>query len=203
MRGSVYIISAPSGAGKTSLVRQLCQDVNNIGVSISHTTRAMRPGEQEGKDYFFITPETFNKKVQQNEFLEYAQVFNNAYGTCSEYVENKIAVGDDVILEIDWQGAEQVRQALSDAISIFVLPPTRESLRERLEKRGQDSADTINSRMAQAQREMEHYSAFDYLIINDDFDTALLEMKSIIHSERLRTTPQRKKYAQTINELLA
>jgi len=203
MRGSVYIISAPSGAGKTSLVRELCHDVNNIGVSISHTTRAKRPGEEDGKDYFFINPDTFKEKVQQHEFLEYAQVFNNAYGTCSDYVEQKIATGEDVILEIDWQGAEQVRQALSDAISIFVLPPTLDSLRERLEKRGQDSADIINDRMAQAQREMEHYQTFDYLIINDDFDTALQEMKSIVYSKRLKTSRQQKKYARTIDELLA
>lgn len=189
-KGTLYIISAPSGAGKTSLVKQLIKHTDRLIVSISHTTRVIRQGEEEGKDYFFTAVETFKKMITHNDFLEHAQVFDNFYGTAKQSVEDALEQGNDVILEIDWQGAEQVKKVFPDSISIFVLPPSIEVLQQRLEGRGQDSPDIIQRRMKDAVAEMSHYHASDYLVVNDNFDQALTEIKHIILSYRLVTAKQ-------------
>ncbi|RLA18776.1 MAG: guanylate kinase, partial [Gammaproteobacteria bacterium] len=179
-KGKLYIISAPSGAGKTSLIKKLIPDLDKLMVSVSHTTRTQRPGEIDGIDYFFTSVERFKEMISQSDFLEYAQVFDNFYGTAQSSVEHSLNSGKDVILEIDWQGAAQIRRLLPDAISIFILPPSREVLRHRLQNRGQDSIDIIDRRMHDAVKEMGHYAEYDYLIVNDDFNTALTELKSVI-----------------------
>ena len=184
-KGNLYIISAPSGAGKTSLVKKLVSSVDNLIVSVSHTTRQMREGEIDGKDYFFIEIETFKTMQGENAFLECAQVFDNFYGTAQQTVEDNLSEGNDVILEIDWQGAEQVRKLLPASISIFILPPSIEALRQRLEGRGKDNAEVIERRMRDAVTEMSHYPEFDYLVVNDDFSVALNELKSIVIANRL------------------
>jgi guanylate kinase len=183
--GKLYIISAPSGAGKTSLVKQLTQTVERLRLSVSHTTRQQRPGEIHGRDYFFVSVAEFQSLLQENAFLESAQVFDNFYGTACRSVELQLRDGLDVILEIDWQGAQQVRQLLPDSISIFILPPSLEILEQRLRNRAQDSEATIRRRMRDAATEMSHYREFDYLIVNDDFEWALQQLKSIIAANRL------------------
>ena len=170
MIGTLFIFSAPSGAGKTSLVKGLLDSTGYIGVSVSHTTRAPRPGETDGKDYHFVPVEEFQQMVNRGAFLEHAQVFDNFYGTSQEWVESELAAGRDVILEIDWQGAEQVRRLMPDTISVFIAPPSISALRERLQKRGQDDEQTIERRMRDARKEMSHYGEYDYLIINLNFD---------------------------------
>lgn len=189
-KGKLYIISAPSGAGKTSLVKRLISDFANLSVSVSHTTRQKREGEVDGKDYYFSSLEKFEKMIAEQAFLEYAQVFDNFYGTSIEAVEKMLANGIDVILEIDWQGAQQVRKTFPAVISIFILPPSVSVLRNRLENRGQDSEEIIQRRMRDAEREMSHYYEYDYLVVNDDFDQALLEIKSIILCHRLEKSRQ-------------
>jgi guanylate kinase len=188
--GKLYIISAPSGAGKTSLVKQLMLNNENIRLSISHTTRQQRPGEIHGHDYFFASVEEFQSLLRENAFLEYAQVFDNFYGTSRHGVEQQLQDGLDVILEIDWQGAQQVRKLLPASRSIFILPPSLEVLEQRLRNRAQDSEATIQRRMRDAVTEMSHYPEFDYLIVNDDFDWALQQLQTIIAAGRLRRERQ-------------
>ena len=188
--GKLYIISAPSGAGKTSLVKQIVNDVNQLLVSVSHTTRNRREGEGNGKDYFFSTVDTFKEMISEGAFLEHAQVFDNFYGTAKKSVEETLNKGIDVILEIDWQGAQQVRKMMPDSLSIFILPPSIEILQQRLEGRGQDSEEIIQRRMRDAVEEMSHYNEFDYLVVNDDFQQASDEIKSIVLSHRLKKSRQ-------------
>ena len=183
--GKLYIISAPSGAGKTSLVKQLIADVPDLTVSISHTTRQMRPGETHGVDYYFVGTEDFQLMQAKGAFLEHAQVFDNFYGTAQQTVVDNLNQGKDVILEIDWQGAAQIKKLLPDSLSIFILPPSTEVLLERLRNRGQDDEQIIARRMRDAVTEISHHAEFDYLVVNDDFALALAELKSIIIANRL------------------
>ena len=200
--GTLYIISAPSGAGKTSLVKALLEKLAGVSVSVSHTTRPARPGEQEGVDYHFVAKAEFERLAAGDEFLEHAQVFDNYYGTRRATVLEKLESGSDVILEIDWQGARQVYKAFPQAVRVFILPPSREALRQRLAGRGQDSEDVINRRMADAVSEMSHYDEFDYLVFNDDFDTALGELMALFRARRLRSEAQRQRYASELKGLL-
>lgn len=202
-QGTLYTISAPSGAGKTSLVKALVESTANVCVSVSHTTRAMRPGEEDGANYHFVDHDTFSQMVEAKAFLEHAQVFTNFYGTSQSWVEQKLAEEMDVVLEIDWQGAEQVRRIIPDAIGLFIVPPSQSCLRQRLTGRGQDGEDVIDARMAEAKNEMSHYSEADYLIINDDFDQALIEFRSIIITERLKLVNQRDKQRSLLKQLLS
>jgi guanylate kinase len=185
MSGSLYIVSAPSGAGKTSLVSKLIQKDSRIVVSVSSTTRGIRPGEEDGVNYHFLTKEAFDEQIKQGDFLEHAEVFDNYYGTSKSAVDKQLASGKDVILEIDWQGAEQVRKLMPDAISIFILPPSKEELLKRLNSRGTDSQEIIDRRMQDAVSEMSHYNEFDYIVINNNFDIALKELHSIFEANRL------------------
>lgn len=200
--GTLFIFSAPSGAGKTSLVKALLQSTPYIGVSVSHTTRAPRPGEVDGKDYHFVTVDNFRDMIGQAAFLEHAQVFDNFYGTSQAWVESELSAGRDVILEIDWQGAAQVRHLMPDSVSVFIAPPSIEALRERLNKRGQDSAEIIERRMRDARTEMSHYGEYDYLIINDNFDNTLEELRSIVIARRHRLDAQQIRHADVLNGLL-
>jgi guanylate kinase len=200
--GTLYVISAPSGAGKSSLVKALIEKTEGIGVSVSHTTRAKREGEQDGVDYHFVEKETFVSMVEQGAFLEHAQVFDNYYGTAVANIEEKLKQGEDVILEIDWQGASQVRKQLPYAVNIFILPPSLEALEERLRGRGQDSDEIIARRMRDAKSETSHYSEYDYLVVNDDFDNALAELKSIVLARRCRYSSQSERQALLLKELL-
>lgn len=186
MRGQLYVISAPSGAGKTSLVAALLRQEPKVNVSVSHTTRAPRPGEENGVNYHFVTTEDFGARIQAGDFLEHAQVFDHFYGTSQQAVEAQLNAGHDVILEIDWQGAQQIRRLRPDVISIFIAPPSIVELRTRLTGRGTDSDETIERRMQDAVNEIRHYSEFDYLIINDAFDIALAELTTIFRAQRLR-----------------
>lgn len=202
-RGSLYTISAPSGAGKTSLVAAMLEQDSQLQVSVSHTTRAKRPGEEDGVNYHFTDIEQFKAMLERGDFLEHAQVFDNWYGTSQSWVNDTLDKGIDVILEIDWQGAEQVRKLLPDTISVFILPPSRATLQQRLTNRGQDDDATIAGRMAQAQSEMSHYAEADYLVINDDFDQALAELLAIFCAERQRLAYQAGLHQQLISELLS
>lgn len=186
MKGSLFVISAPSGAGKTSLVRALVGSTPGIGVSVSHTTRPMRPGEVHGVNYHFTDRDTFEAMVERGDFLEQAEVFGNFYGTSRGWVEETLHTGQDVVLEIDWQGAQQVRRLLPDAVSVFILPPSRAVLEERLAGRGTDAPEVIARRLAGAAEEMSHYAEFDHLIINDRFELALEELRGVVHGRRTR-----------------
>ena len=201
--GTLYVISAPSGAGKTSLVKALVESTPDIRVSVSNTTRAMRPGEQDGVDYHFIDAATFEAMVERGEFLEHAKVFDNYYGTATANIEQQLKAGQDVILEIDWQGAAQVRKLIPACVGIFILPPSREALQERLRGRGQDSEEIIERRMRDAVNEMSHYAEFDYLIINDNFDTALAELRAVVVARRQRELVQSRRYSDLLKSLLA
>ena len=200
--GTLYIISAPSGAGKTSLVKQLKIEMDMLAVSVSHTTRAMRAGESNGVDYFFVSIDQFKDMIEHQAFLEHARVFDNFYGTAQKTVEDNLAQGLDVILEIDWQGAQQIRQMLPESVSIFILPPSIEVLKRRLQNRGQDNAEVIDRRMRDAVTEMSHYPEFDYLIVNDDFATALNQLKSVIIANRLLQNRQQQVLAPLLEDLL-
>ena len=191
--GTLFIISAPSGAGKTSLVAELLQRLENIQVSVSHTTRPSRPKETDGIDYHFITQQQFETMIEQQQFVEHAEVHSNYYGTSKEWVQNKLSKGVDVILEIDWQGAEQVRKKIPSAKSIFILPPSKQALFERLKKRGQDSGQVIEQRIAAAKEEMSHYNEADYLIINDQFELACKQLQNIVEATRCEINCQRHK----------
>ena len=196
------MISAPSGAGKTSLVKALLEQTEGIGVSVSHTTREKRPGEQDGVDYHFVDHKTFEAMVEQAAFLEHAQVFDNYYGTAVANIETTLNNGEDVILEIDWQGAAQVRKLIPYAVNIFILPPSRQALEERLRGRGQDSDEIIQRRMADAVSETSHYAEYDFLIVNDQFEDALAELKSIVIASRCRYQAQTQRIAPLLKELL-
>lgn len=197
----MFIVSAPSGAGKTSLVRQAIEDLDKLTVAVSHTTRAKRPAEVDGEHYHFVTREAFEEMIDSDHFLEYAQVFGNYYGTSMGAVNDALSMGKDVILEIDWQGAAQVRQKLSEVVSIFILPPSRATLIERLRGRGQDSDDVIEQRTAEAVLEMRQYYHADYLIINDNFEEALAELKAVVLSYRVTKARQAHLHAGLITSL--
>lgn len=201
--GTLYIISAPSGGGKTSLVNALLQKDTGVVASVSHTTRSMRPGEREGVDYYFIDHSEFEALLKQQNFLEHAFVFGNYYGTTQRQVQEKLQAGLDIILEIDWQGAQQVRKLVPECVSIFILPPSKEVLYARLCERAQDQMSTIEERMARASSEISHYAEYDYLIVNDDFSNALANLETILAARRLMQLPQRIKYANLISNLLS
>ena len=177
---NLFIIAAPSGCGKTSLVKALLRNSKNLAVSVSHTTRKPRKGEIDGENYHFVSNETFKQMISNNDFLEYAEVFGNMYGTAKTNIYEKLDSNINIILEIDWQGARQVRQNMPEVISIFILPPSKNVLLERLTSRGQDDKATISERMENSEKEMSHYNEFGYLIINDQFDSALNNLKAII-----------------------
>jgi guanylate kinase len=178
--GQLFVISAPSGAGKTSLVRALLAERPNLVVSVSHTTRTPRPQELEGRDYYFVTPARFHELTEQSAFLEHACVFDNFYGTGKAQIEQKLAAGKDVLLEIDWQGAQQVRRAMPACKTIFILPPSRSVLEQRLRERRTDSAATIARRLADAATDMSHYKEFDFVVVNDNFERATMELRSVL-----------------------
>ncbi|MDX2421426.1 MAG: guanylate kinase [Amphritea sp.] len=201
--GTLYVISAPSGAGKTSLVKALLAQDKQVRVSVSHTTRAMRSGEVDGQDYNFVSMDTFDSMIEKGQFLEYADVFTNKYGTSRLWVEEQLQQGMDVILEIDWQGAQQIRQQMPACTSIFILPPSNTELRKRLTGRGTDSEDVINHRMSEAMSEMSHYNEYEYLLINDDFDATLQELQAVFSAQRLKLTPQQQKHATMLAGLLS
>ncbi len=200
-RGTLYVISAPSGAGKTSLVKALLESLDGIEVSVSHTTRAMRPGEVDGEDYHFVDAERFLAMVVEGDFLEHAQVFDNYYGTSRQAVQERLQRGHDVILEIDWQGARQVRKLFPDCRSIFILPPSKAALRERLTGRGQDSEAIIERRLRDAEADMSHYDEFDFVVVNDDFEQALAELRAIVVAQRLSLERQALRLRRLIREL--
>ncbi|WP_201527724.1 guanylate kinase [Psychrobacter frigidicola] len=202
MTGSLFIITAASGTGKTSLVKQLLATTNDLTVSISHTTRDPRPGEIDGHDYHFTEVDAFTSAIGESKFLEHAEVFGNYYGTAEQSVRAQLDSGVDVILEIDWQGALQVKQIFTDATMVFILPPSLSTLRQRLSTRAQDSVEVIEKRLAGAVTEMSQYVHFDYVIINDNFEVALTELKSIIVADRQKLARQQRRYHRTIATLL-
>lgn len=202
--GKLYTVSAPSGAGKTSLVKALVDSSQDLQVSISYTTRPKRPGEKEGINYFFVSRDSFQAMLTEGAFLESAEVFGNFYGTARVSVEKMLAEGLDVILEIDWQGAHQIHQIMPDAIAVFILPPSLETLRERLTHRGQDNEEVIAKRMDEAYSEIAHYFEADYLVINDQFEQALEEIKSILKGQGkdLQLANQQRHHHRLLEQLL-
>lgn len=203
MSGSLFIVAAPSGAGKTSLVNALVAEQADIALSVSHTTRAPRAGEVDGKDYFFVSQKVFSEMLGEGAFLESATVFDHCYGTSSEAVFKQLKSGVDVVLEIDWQGAEQVRRNYPESTSVFILPPSKLALEQRLRGRGQDNDAVIARRMQDAENEISHYIEFDYLIVNDDFDAALSQLVAIISARRHSMTIQKELQASLLKTLLA
>ncbi len=200
--GMLYIISAPSGAGKTSLVKALLEEVDLIEVSVSYTTRAKRPGERGGVDYHYVSQDTFKQMIADEQFIEYAEVFGNFYGTSKRLIKEKLKAGIDIILEIDWQGAQQVREQFDSCTNVFILPPSRQELLSRLQERGQDSSEVIDKRMNEAIEQLSHYKEFEYLIVNDQFSHALGELKALIYAFRLRQTSQCRRHHNLIEALL-
>lgn len=200
--GILFIVSAPSGAGKTSLLRELLATDDRLVLSVSHATRAMRPGERDGEHYHFVSVERFREIVAEGGFLEHAQVFDNYYGTSEAAVRGPLGQGLDLVLEIDWQGARQVRERFPAAVSIFIAPPSIEALRERLSGRGQDSAETVERRMADARSELSHHAEFDYLVINEVFDRALDDLRAIVRTERLRQPRQADRFGAELAKML-
>lgn len=203
--GNLYVIAAPSGAGKTSLVKALIENQTELNVAISHTTRPRRPHEQDGLNYHFVSAEQFARMEQDGEFIESAQVFNNKYGTSWTAIHSILASGKNIILEIDWQGANQIRKVITDCILIFILPPSLEELQHRLLARGQDHREVITQRMSAAVDEISHYGEFDYIIINDKFDDALSQLKAIIKgdSQHLSREHQEENLKNLLNSLLS
>ncbi|MGB1310769.1 MAG: guanylate kinase [Leucothrix sp.] len=200
--GSLYIVSAPSGAGKTSLIKALLESVDGIEVSVSHTTRAMREGETNGQHYHFVDVATFEKGIGEGLFLEYAKVFENYYGTSRSTVQQRLEDGVDVILEIDWQGAQQIRQLMPDNYSIFILPPSIAELEQRLTTRNQDAEAVIARRISQAREDVQHYVEYDHIIVNDDFNTALQALSSIFESNRTQRNKVQQRHSDLLNQLL-
>lgn len=202
MLGTLFIVSAASGAGKTTLVSALVDELSDIAVSVSHTTRAKRPGEVQGRDYHYIDTNTFTAMQKRGEFLESAQVFNHYYGTSSAAVLQNLRAGIDVIVEIDWQGARQLEQLEFEAVKIFIMPPSLEILRHRLQNRATDSQEVIEDRLAKANKENSHYDEYHYLLVNDDFDQTLTSFTSIILAERSRLAKQKLKYSALLAALV-
>ena len=197
-QGTLYVISAPSGAGKTSLVAGMLRNDHKLGVSVSHTTRSMREGEQNGVSYHFVSREEFEAMIAEGDFLEHADVFGNYYGTSQVWVREALTRGQDVILEIDWQGASQVRRLIPECVGIFIVPPSPEVLRERLVGRGTDSPEAVERRLAEAREECRHAVEFDFLVVNDDFDIALADLLAIVRAQRLRMEAQRPRYQKLL-----
>lgn len=201
MSGTLYIVSSPSGGGKTSLVKALLEAEPDVRLSVSYTTRPARPGEVDGRDYHFVSLAAFQDMEQAGEFLESAEIYGNRYGTSQKWIDAERAAGRDVLLEIDWQGARQVRRLMPHAVSIFVLPPSMEALESRLKGRGQDSDEVIRRRLTAAREEISHSSEYDYVIINEEFSRAALDLRSIVRAERLKAGPQLARHTTLINRM--
>jgi len=201
MNGTLFIVSAPSGAGKTSLVKALLEAEPEVRLSVSHTTRPARPGEVNGRHYHFVALPEFQRMLEAGEFLESAVIYGNRYGTSQKWIDRERAGGGDVLLEIDWQGAQQVRRLMKQVVSIFVLPPSLEALESRLKGRAQDSAEAVARRLAAARDEISHVGEYDYVIINEDFNRAALDLRSIIRAERLKLSRQLDRYSNVINHM--
>lgn len=201
-KGTLFIVSAASGAGKTTLVNAVLEQVDDLVVSVSHTTRVPRDGEVDGVNYHFVDKQTFEAMVENSEFFEHAAVFGNMYGTSRQHIQEQLLKGMDVILEIDWQGARQIRQLMPDCKSVYIVPPSTTALRERLDARGQDDDAVISKRMQEAISEMSHYVEFDYLIINDEFDEARENLAAIIKGNRMLHEHQQQKHTELLAQLL-
>ena len=199
--GNLIVVAAPSGAGKSSLVKALLELDSHVHLSVSHTTRAPRGQEKHGRDYYFASQSEFDAMVQSNAFVEWAQVHGNRYGTSKKAIEERIAQGSDVILEIDFQGALQIREAFANAVLVFILPPSWEELRSRLERRGEDTPEVIEVRLKNAAEEMAQVSKFDFVIINELFERALFDLKAVVHAQRLKYAAQRRARADTFQSL--
>ena len=204
-KGNLFILSAPSGAGKSSLISALLKQASSraMQVSVSHTTRDPRPGEVNGQHYHFVSKEQFQRSITDKHFYEYAEVFGNFYGTSEVAMDQQLAQGIDVFLDIDWQGAQQVRMKKPDVTTIFISPPSKQALEQRLRNRGQDSEEVIQDRMAQAQAQCSHYQEFDYIIINDDFEQALADLTTVVNNQRLKRSQQACQHQKLFAELLA
>jgi guanylate kinase len=203
LRGILFVVSAPSGAGKTSLVNALLECDTHLSLSVSYTTRAPRPGEKDGEHYHFVDKARFEAMVAEDAFVEYARVFDNAYGTAESALREVLDAGRDLLLEIDWQGAQQVRARFPEAVTVFIVPPSVEELERRLRGRGQDSDAVIAARMASARDELSHYGEYDYLIVNQVFETALAELQSVVAAERLRQPRQSARMGEALEAMLA
>ena len=203
IEGTLFVVAAPSGAGKSTLVNALLERESAISLSVSHTTRPPRPGETYGRHYYFVERAEFEREIAEGIFLEHAEVHGNLYGTSRTTVQELLAQGRDVLLEIDWQGAQQIRRSKPDCVSVFILPPSRAALESRMRSRGQDSEETIQRRLAAAREEMSHYAEFDYVIVNEDFETAVCEMQAIFIGSRQRRHVQQQRHAGLIEALLA
>ncbi len=199
--GNLFVVAAPSGAGKSSLVKALLELDSHLQLSVSHTTRAPRGQEKHGRDYFFVSEDEFDNMVKSSAFVEWAHVHNHRYGTSKKVIEERMSVGADVILEIDYQGALQIKQIFGNAVTVFILPPSWEELRQRLERRGEDSAEVIETRLANAAVEVKQATNFDFVIINESFERALFDLKTIVHSQRLKYLAQRRAKAPTFSAL--
>ena len=201
MSGTLFIVSSPSGGGKTSLVKSLLETEPEVRLSVSYTTRPPRPGEIQRRDYNFVAPPEFQHMLEAGEFLESAVIYGNHYGTSQKWVEAEFARGRDVLLEIDWQGAQQVRKLVRQVVSIFILPPSLETLEARLKGRAQDTSEVVARRLAAAREEIAHVAEYDYAIMNDDFNRAALDLRSIVRAERLRLARQLSRHGDSINRM--
>jgi guanylate kinase len=201
MSGTLFIVSSPSGGGKTSLVRALLEAEPEVRLSVSYTTRAPRPGEVQGRDYNFVEPREFQRMIEAGELLESAEIYGNHYGTSQKWVEAEFARGRDVLLEIDWQGAQQIRKLMREVVSIFILPPSLEILESRLKGRAQDTPDAVARRLAAAREEIGHAVEYNYVIINEVFDRAALDLRSIVRAERLKLSRQVARHGDLINRM--